>query len=63
MITLPIRKQKDKKNCTKCNVELTVKNQKVYNGIKYGQCKKCIKKLSDKHNAKRKQALKESKWF
>ncbi len=63
MINLPKRKQTDKKYCTDCNIELTKKTQKVYGGVKYGQCKECIKKKVSKHNAKRKKALKESKWF
>lgn len=63
MITLPRRIAKDKTECTDCGVKLTKKTQRIYNGIKYGQCKKCIKDKVNKHNEKRKKALKDSKWF
>ena len=63
MINLPKTKAKDKTHCNKCGVELTKKTQKIYNGVKYGQCRDCILKKVKKHNAKRKKALKNSKWF
>jgi|6_EtaG_2_1085325.scaffolds.fasta_scaffold75905_3 late competence protein required for DNA uptake (superfamily II DNA/RNA helicase) len=63
MISLPKTKAKDKTHCTECGAELTKKTQRIYNGVKYGQCRECIIKKVKKHNDKRKKALKESKWF
>ena len=63
MINLPKTKAKDKTHCNKCGVELTKKTRKIYGGVKYGQCKKCILKKVQKHNAKRKKELEDNKWF
>ena len=63
MINLPKTKAKDKLNFTECGIELTKKTRKIYGGVKYGQCRDCILKKVKKHNAKRKKALKNSKWF
>ena len=63
MINLPNKKQKDKTHCTDCDIKLTKETQKVYGGVKYGQCKKCIIKKQKKHNDKRQKAIKDNKWF
>ena len=51
------------KKCKTCGCLLNKETRKIYMGIKYLHCKKCLSKKAAKHNKRRKKALKDSKWF
>lgn len=51
------------KKCKECGCDLNKKNSKVYLGVKYLRCKKCISNKIQKYNDKRKKILKDNKWF
>ena len=63
MHLFPKKQAKDKKNCKKCDIELTSKNWYMYGGLVYPNCKPCRKKYIQKLNRERYKKIKESKWF
>ena len=48
--------------CKTCGCELNKKTRKIYMGVKYLSCKKCISKKSLKYAKKRQKLVNQSNW-
>jgi ribosomal protein S14 len=60
--TLPkVKRTEEATHCKRCGDELTKSNRYVYLGNVRLKCKVCLREIANKHNEKRRKALKGSK--